>query len=65
MSIEDAYRSLGYTVVRRAVEDYQSALRKHCKSEIKTLEKWFLSDEFIMLCDLDGEAVIEELRKGR
>lgn len=65
MSIDDAYRSLGYKVVLVAVQEYKSALKGNCESKMRDLERFFRSDEFKIYCELDGEAVIKELRKGR
>lgn len=64
MNIDEAYQSLGMSVCELAVEDYKKALKYNSVSTIKTLEKFFLSGWFLLLCGgvVEGKTVIEEVR---
>ena len=69
----DPYKELANGIVLRAVLDYKAALRRLARGknvlstmkEIKELEDFFRSDWFKVLSDLDGEEVIQQLRKGK
>lgn len=63
-NIDEAYQSLGMSVCELAVEDYKKALKYNSVSTIKTLEKFFLSGWFLLLCGgvVEGKTVIEEVR---
>lgn len=67
----DPYEKLAAAVVMQAVKDYRKALRAcrksppshYVKSQREALERFFRSDWFLLLTDLDGEMVLERLRK--
>lgn len=67
----DPYEKLAAAVVMQAVKDYRKALRAcrkspsshYVKSQTEALERFFCSDWFLLLTDLDGEMVIERIRK--
>ena len=69
----DPYKELANGIVLRAVLDYKAAMRRLARGkivlstmkEIKELEDFFRSDWFKVLSDLDGEEVIQQLRKGK
>lgn len=58
---ETVYTRLAAAVVERAVMDYRSAVKCKDTMEIKQLKKFFTSDWFKMLCDIDGELIIRTL----
>lgn len=49
MEKKKCYESLGLAVIIQAVDDYKKALRGHDKWEIKSLERFFHSDWFVLL----------------
>ena len=61
--IEEAYETLANAVVLQAVKDYRYA-KKHSSGEgLKEIEKFFLSEWFIELTDVDGSIVLEKLQE--
>jgi hypothetical protein len=62
---------LANAIILQAVKDYRAALRalqkspssNTARSQKKVLERFFLSDWYLLLTDLDGEMVIERIRK--
>ena len=64
MNIDEAYQNLGMEVCERAVDDYKKALKYNSVSTIRTLEKFFRSGWFVLLCNdiVSGEDVIREVR---
>lgn len=60
---EEGYEALAAFVILQAVKDYQRALRKKDKMEIKTLERWFRGPEFGMWSESDPEYLIEKSRE--
>lgn len=67
----DPYEKLANAIIIQAVKDYRAALRScrkspsshFARSQREALEKFFRSDWFLLLTDLDGEMVLERLRK--
>lgn len=70
--ISAAYERLAASIVQKAAEDYEEALtgliraetravRKHGIDEKREVERFFRSEWFKGLCDLDPIAVIEAL----
>ena len=65
------YEALGNAVVLQAVKDYRNAgkrLRKHPEdklalSELMKLEKFFLGPSFNIFTTMDGDYLVERLRK--
>ncbi len=71
MALSGNYQNLANAIVIQAVKDYRKAMRrlrkdpKHEKSLFwkKYIERFFRSQWFEDLCDLDGEVLIEQLQK--
>lgn len=59
--IETVYTRLAAAVVERAVMDYRSAVKCKDTMEIKQLKKFFTSDWFALLCDLDGKMLMRRI----
>lgn len=78
MAIAVNYDRLAKAIVQQAINEYKSELRRiaerikemkekeresGCYSpKMHDLESFFKSDWFVILCDMDGQAVIDELR---
>ena len=68
---QEAYENLANAIVLQAVKDYRKALeslKRHpgnagAQYVIKDVERFFLSDWFVELTDLDGRTLMEQLRK--
>ena len=65
----DPYKKLAYAIVLQTVNDYRKALRGEYVAErkpeavIKDCERFFRSEWFTMLTNVDGKMLIENLRK--
>lgn len=63
----EGLENLRYGVVAQAVRDYRQLLRGKIKPtadcNISELEKFFRGKWFKALCDLDGEYLIQTIRK--
>ena len=67
----DAYQNLANAIIILAVKDYKVALARYKKfpndkdniREVDELEKFFLSDWFQLLSDLDGEQLMLDIEK--
>ena len=69
-TIETCYESLCLAIVETAVRDYKKALEAEMKCEdlnarraIRELEKFFKSEWFKQLLNLDGRLLIKNVRK--
>ena len=68
---EDPYETLANAIVLRAVQDYRAALRRLKKhpnkreviNEVLIIEKFFQSQWYQALTSIDGEYLINRLRK--
>ena len=63
----DGVLNLRAAVVEKACKDYTMALlgqKKDHATEIEKLEKFFTGDIFSLYCDLDGDIVMEQIRKN-
>jgi len=58
-----SYINLCNAIVRQAVVDYKAALKKNDEWQIIELERFFRGWWFATICNLDGEAVMEAVRK--
>ena len=58
---EDPYKNLALAIVERAVIDYRIAVRSKDYTAKRELCKFFTSDWFAFLCDLDGEVLMNSL----
>ena len=67
----NSYEELANTIIIKAVSDYRDARRALARNPDNTLaqrqvglcERFFLSDWFKILSNVDGEVVLEKLRK--
>ena len=62
--MDESYKELAAAIVERAVWDYRNALKYKKKSEIHSLEKFFLSGWFELLSDYDGDEVMRIIRRS-
>ena len=68
---EDPYETLANAIVLRAVQDYRAALKrlkkhpnkKDVENEVIKIEKFFKSQWYQALTSVDGEYLINRLRK--
>lgn len=58
----DGYLQLAAAIVERAVIDYKTALKTYDDSGINRLEKFFKSEWFMMLSDLNGKILIRMVK---
>lgn len=58
---ETVYTRLVATVVERTVIDYRSAVKCKDTAEMKQLQRFFTSDWFDLLCDLDGKMLMRKI----
>lgn len=69
--IKFAYEELANGIVELAAKDYAAALRhlkndpssENARGEVVRLERFFYSDWYEMLTDLDAEYLIREIKK--
>lgn len=64
----DPYQNLANAIVLEAVRDYREALRCYRRNgeendEMRRCERFFRSAWYEMLTEVDGEYLIEQLRK--
>lgn len=59
----DGYKELAAAIVAKAVIDYRVALKRYDDSGINSLEKFFKSEWFMILSDLDGETLMYKVKK--
>lgn len=64
MSYNENYKELANAVVLQAVRDYRAALSKDNIYRVRALEKFFRSDWFKVLCELNGEMIIEKIKEN-
>ncbi len=66
---DECYPDLANAIVLQAVEDYRNALNgiSYChkppENIVKSMEDFFRSDYFSILTEVNGEYLIEQLRK--
>lgn len=62
---ELSYKELSNAIIIQAVNDYESELAKRCPDtyKIDSIEKFFRSQWFQALSDMDGEYLIKEVRR--
>lgn len=69
---DEGANNLRFAIVEQAVKDYTKLLSEikkriyvHDKTkwELQKLERWFRSDNFKYLCDLDGEEIMKRCQK--
>lgn len=59
----DGYTELAAAIVQKAVIDYRTALKTSDASGINHLERFFRSEWFMILSDLDGEMLMSKVRR--
>lgn len=59
----DGYKQLAAAIVERAVIDYRVALKRYDDAGINHLERFFRSEWFMILSDLDGEMLMSKVRR--
>lgn len=64
MAFEENYRFLCVAVVTQVIEEYKDALRNNLKPRILYYEKWLRSDWCYLLSGLDGDYIINSVRKA-
>lgn len=62
--MDEGYKELAAAIVERAVWDYRNALKRNNKSEIHSLEKFFLSGWFELLSDYNGDEIMRIIRRS-
>lgn len=60
----DGYEELAEAVILQAVKDYRKALKYDERGRKREIEKFFRSEYFRILTDVDGEMLIQKLRTG-
>lgn len=70
VEVDKAYGNLAHAIIMQAVEDYRKLLRGipikdniTNKISIKECEEFFLSDWFYTLTNVDGQTIINNLRR--
>lgn len=63
MDTETAYENLANAIVVQAVKDYRAAKRTGNSGRIASIRRFFRSDWFGTLTDIDGEYLIRKLDK--
>lgn len=66
----NGYKELANAIILRAVSDYRSTRKSLIKNpnnmfaqaDLKRIEKFFLSDWFKVLSDIDGAFILEKLK---
>lgn len=67
MYCEEGCKRLAMGIVKKALDDYTSAIKSLIKNpndayalyKKRTLEKWFRSEDYKILCDVDGEKLMK------
>lgn len=59
----NALHNLANAIILRAVADYRTALKGNDEHVIYECERFFRSEWFMHLTNIDGEFLIEKLRK--
>lgn len=58
-----AYEDLANAIIERAVYDYKDALLENDTYEIVSIEKFFKSDFYLLLTKVDGEYIMNRVKK--
>lgn len=58
----DGYKELANAIILQAVKDYRKALKYDERGRKREIEKFFGSEYFRILTDVDGEMLIQKLR---
>lgn len=60
---EEEYRNLCFAIVERAAKDYVRSYKQHNYGQLAELEKFFESQWFYALTDMDGADFAEKIRR--
>ena len=60
----EGWEKLAFEIVKQACVDYLEALKKKDEYQQRALEKWFKGEYCYSLCGVEGDVIIEELRKA-
>lgn len=63
MNEQNPFEILAQNIVLQAMDDYYTASRRRDEREIERLERFFRSEWYELLFEVDGELVIKKLRK--
>lgn len=70
LSTDEAYENLANAIVMQAVDDYRKLLRgkrisydDNRKITIEKIQEFFLSDWFYILTNVDGQTIINSLKR--
>ncbi len=59
----NSYERLAEAIVTRAVHDYMEAKKQKNNAAVIKLERFFKSDYFCLLINLDGEDILKMMRR--
>ena len=62
---DDPWRNLANAIVAVAADDYRSALRNEDEGLLKSLERFFHSEWYRILTDVDADRLLGMLRRER
>lgn len=66
----ECYERLANAIILQAVKDFRAAYRRHLKNpyskeylhEVRSLEKFFFSERYRMLTELDGSTLLKKIK---
>ena len=66
----DCYERLANAIILQAVKDFRTAYRRHLKNpyskeylhEVRSLEKFFFSERYKLLTELDGGTLLKRIK---
>ncbi len=61
--MNDGYKLLSAAIIERALLDYRTALTEKDETEIRQLKKFFRSNWFDFLSDLNGEVLMAQVER--
>ena len=62
--IREGWEKLAFEIVKQACADYLEALKKKDEYQQRALEKWFKGEYCYSLCNIEGNVIIEGLKKA-
>ena len=60
---QQAYTNLANAIIEKACHDYRMALLGNCEERQKEIEKFFLSEYFMTLTNVDGKTLMRKIRE--
>lgn len=66
----DCYERLANAIILQAVKDFRAVYRRHLKNpyskkylhEVRSLEKFFFSEQYRMLTEVDGRTLLKRIK---